>query len=306
MKTITFFFYTLALTIGVGTIALGQENPCPTISNPYFSTVATNNVSCTKKFTVHITNDVNFSNPKPVKVQIWAGSFLVAEQCFIASTVSGGADYVVGPFNVSCSTILRPEITRYTSSTGLCQGGICGAVLVLPVSFKSFSATRKNSNVELSWETGSEQNNTGFAVERNSNGNWQQIAFVASKALGGTSDVSLSYVYSDVNITKSVTQYRLRQVDFEGKSKFSEIRAVKGEGQKDGIIIYPNPSLKGEVNVVFGEGNYNVELFGLSGQMFNSWKANNSLQINNLNAGVYVLKTVNSTGQQEVKKIIVQ
>jgi hypothetical protein len=55
----------------------------------------------------------------------------------------------------------------------------------------------------------------------------------------------------DNNSANAVTQYRLRAVDFDGSSKFSEIRSVRGEGQANRIILYPNPSTDGKVKVVF-------------------------------------------------------
>src|SRR5258706_1153035 len=74
-----------------------------------------------------------------------------------------------------------------------------GSCILLPVKFKSFTASRKNSTVLLKWETASEQNSNGFAVERNNNGTWQQVAFVSSQAINGTSNSVLSYKYDDAN-----------------------------------------------------------------------------------------------------------
>ena len=88
-----------------------------------------------------------------------------------------------------------------------------------------------------------EQNSSGFAVERNINGTWQEIAFVPSQAPGGTSSDLLSYQYIDANNTKGISQYRIRQIDFDNKSKFTEIRTIRGEAQIGKIIVYPNPTL---------------------------------------------------------------
>jgi hypothetical protein len=182
--------------------------------------------------------------------------------------------------------------------------------LPLPVDFKSFTATRNHSNVLLKWETSSEQNSSGFAVERNTNGTWQEMAFVASQAPGGNSSDLLSYQYMDVNNTKGITQYRIRQVDFDSRSKFSDIRTVRGEGQIGKIIVYPNPTMDGKVYVSFEDASVmrEVSLMDMSGRVVKQWKAvtNNNITIENLTPGMYTLRvSVPETGEQIVEKIVV-
>jgi len=182
----------------------------------------------------------------------------------------------------------------------------------LPVTFKSFTATRSSrTNVTLKWETANEINNRGFALLRNlGHENWEQIAFVNSQAADGNSDASLAYMYQDYNMNNGITQYRIKQVDYDGRSKFSEIRAVWGNGQKAETVVYPVPSVDGRVNVVFSDVNAtrDVTLLDASGRLLRQWKAvtNNTIQIDNLRAGIYSLRIQErETGLVEVEKIIV-
>ena len=181
----------------------------------------------------------------------------------------------------------------------------------LPIKLRSFDANRNKSNVDLKWETEIEDNNNGFYVERKlSNGGWQHIAFVASKAANGNSNSALTYDFTDFNNTKGISQYRLRQVDIDGKQSYSLIRSVRGEGQKSNTIIYPNPSGDGKVNIVFESANSirDVSLMDVSGKTLKQWKGvtNNNIQIDNLNAGFYTVRIVNvETGEQVVEKFIV-
>lgn len=181
----------------------------------------------------------------------------------------------------------------------------------LPVDFKSFTAARTSrSNVLLKWETFSEQNSNGFAVERNTGNDWQQVAFVPTQAQGGNSNAVLAYQFNDQNTVKGITQYRIRQVDLDARSKLSEIRAVRGEGQTGRIILYPNPSATGIVNVVFEDGNVtrDVSLMDMTGRMIRQIKGitNNNIQIDNLMPGVYSLRVVvRETGDQSVEKLVV-
>lgn len=181
----------------------------------------------------------------------------------------------------------------------------------LPVSLISFTATRNSSLVNLKWTTASEQNNKGFNIERMlGNGTWETIAFVSSQAPGGNSSSDLTYAYTDPNNFKGVSQYRLRQEDLDGRIKLSEIRAVRGEDQKDKVIVFPNPS-DGKVSVLFGDNSNivrDVTLFDMSGRTVKLWKGItvNNIQIENLVPGMYSLRIfVPATGDQTVEKIIV-
>ena len=220
--------------------------------------------------------------------------------------------YYVGPnnnHNLSGHNSQFRFFVAYQSSSGLV---ICGEQFPLPVSLKSFTATRNKSLVALKWTTASESNNLGFEIQRLiGSGSWQTVSFVYTQALGGNSGSELAYSYSDVNSTKGVTQYRLRQVDIDQKSKYSEIRAVRGDGQSGKTIVFPNPGIAGgRVNVVFedAEGTRDVSLIDLSGRLVRQWKniTNNNLQIENLTPGFYNLKViVRETGEQTIEKIVV-
>jgi Secretion system C-terminal sorting domain len=182
--------------------------------------------------------------------------------------------------------------------------------ITLPVEFKSFTAVRNRSNVLLTWETSMEKNNSGFAVERNINGVWQQIAWVPSQALGGNSDVALVYTLTDLNNVKGVSQYRIRQVDFDAKSKYSEVRSVRGDGQLGQTIVYPNPTNNGKVNIIFEEGSLkrDISVYDMSGREIQQMKAvtTNNITIENLNPGMYMVRIIAvETGEQVVEKVVV-
>ena len=180
----------------------------------------------------------------------------------------------------------------------------------LPVTFSSFTATRASSNVLVKWETASEKNSAGFAVERNVMGTWEQVGFVNSQAIAGTSDTRLVYSFVDINNLKGITQYRIRQVDMDAKSSYSEIRSVRGNGVSLSTVVYPNPTNDGKVNITFSEGNAvrNVSIMDMSGRIIKQINGitNNNITVENLNPGVYTVRvTVPETGEQGVQKIIV-
>jgi len=242
------------------------------------------------------------------------GTELATKDCMpFLKDSAAGPHHVSGTQIISCNGLLRVEIRIYASTA--CGGTYCSVFrevsqIALPVKFNSFTAARNHSNVVLKWETAFEQNNKGFAIERNIRGVWEQVSFVASQSADGNSNNALAYLFVDLNDVKGITQYRIRQVDFDAKSSFSEIRAVRGEGQTGKTVVFPNPSLDGRVSVVFEDATVtrDVSLSDMSGRILKQWKgvSNNNIQIDNLIPGMYSLKiVVPETGVQSVEKIIV-
>ncbi|HEX7906180.1 MAG TPA: T9SS type A sorting domain-containing protein [Chitinophagaceae bacterium] len=180
---------------------------------------------------------------------------------------------------------------------------------ILPVNFKNFTAARNQTAVLLKWETATEENSAGFALERNVRGNWEEIAYVPSQALNGNSSSVLSYQYTDLNDAKGISQYRVRQVDLNGKVSYSAIRAIRGQGQLGNTVVFPNPTNNGKVSVVFEDASTvrDVTLVDMSGRVIKQWRnAINNIQIDNLTPGMYSLRImVPETGEQSVEKIVV-
>ena len=203
---------------------------------------------------------------------------------------------------------LEAVVTGATATTNLFINGTCSP---LPVSLKSFTARRNHSTVDVRWITATEVNSSGFELQRQTGiGDWETIAFVPSQAIGGNSTSELMYSYSDLNSTKAVCNYRLRQVDFDRNFKYSEIRSVRGEDAIGKIIVYPNPSFDGRVNVVFDDANAvrDISLIDMNGRAIKQWTgvSNNNIQIENLVPGFYSLRIiVRETGAQMVEKFVV-
>jgi hypothetical protein len=226
---------------------------------------------------------------------------------------TAGPHTVSGSFITTCVGTFRMELRIWTNNN--CGGTYCNEFreitrIPLPVTFKSFIANRNRSQVLLRWETSAEYNNSGFAVERNINGNWEQVGWVPTQAPNGRSAADLTYTYTDLNNLKGVSQYRIRQVDIDAKSKYSEIRSVRGEGQLGKTIVYPNPSQNGKINVVFEDAavTRDVTLSDMSGRIVQQWKGvtNNNITVENLNPGMYFIRIVAiETGEQTVEKIVV-
>ena len=183
----------------------------------------------------------------------------------------------------------------------------------LPVKFASFTAQQVNGKVALNWSTASEQNNKHFEVQRKiSNGGYQTIATIPSKASYGNSGVVLNYSLDDIeNLSgKGQVYYRIRQVDLDGRSGYSEIRSIRNNAKKFNITLYPNPSSDlVRVTIPEGAGLVDVSVSDMSGKEIIRWNATSqkNLQITNLKPGMYTVRVnIRETGDMLVDKLLIQ
>ncbi len=90
----------------------------------------------------------------------------------------------------------------------------------VPVELTSFTVTSMKDEVKLNWNTATEINNQGFDVERmNAEGSFEQIGYVAGF---GTTTEPKAYEYIDSKLATGNYTYRLKQIDFDGTSTYSD------------------------------------------------------------------------------------
>jgi hypothetical protein len=112
---------------------------------------------------------------------------------------------------------------------------------IIPVELVSFSANQANGAVNLTWQTATELNNSGFEVERRTDGTlFSKLAFIPGK--GTTTNVS-SYSFIDDNVASGNYTYRLKQIDYDGTVNYSKEVSVN-VSTPDVFELsqnYPNP-----------------------------------------------------------------
>ena len=111
----------------------------------------------------------------------------------------------------------------------------------LPVELveNSFKGQVVDNKVILTWSTASEINNKGFEVEKFVNNKWESVGFVNG---AGNSNVTKHYRFEDV-LTSNKLQYRLKQIDNDGKYSYSEVIEVNANIKLSYDLKqnYPNP-----------------------------------------------------------------
>ncbi len=108
---------------------------------------------------------------------------------------------------------------------------------VLPVELIAFSAKIVREDVLLSWTTASEKNNDYFEVERSADG--RTFKYLETIKGAGTTTLARHYQTNDHNPINGINYYRLKQVDFDGTTTYSDIVTVEIKSEK--IELFPNP-----------------------------------------------------------------
>ena len=90
------------------------------------------------------------------------------------------------------------------------------SVSALPITLDYFTASTKNSTIELKWRTQSETNNDYFSVYKSQHGleYWQLVANVQG---AGNSSIPNDYNYIDPYPVNGLNYYVLMQTDYDGR-----------------------------------------------------------------------------------------
>ena len=167
----------------------------------------------------------------------------------------------------------------------------------------SFSGSVQGAVADLTWVMENETNSKWFVVERaGTEGGFDSLAVV----MGINNGNMTTYSFSDPSMLPGTNSYRLREVDESGAQRFSKVimlQNVQVAVAKMGI--YPNPavaSINYTVNSVAAEPVL-VQVYSITGvAMLNAQQevqAGGNIQsvaINNLKAGNYILKVSSQTG----------
>jgi hypothetical protein len=137
-----------------------------------------------------------------------------------------------------------------------------GSCLSLPVTWYSFNATQNGKSIDLAWVTTNEENNVRFVIERSKEGrSWQELGqlWVTMPTETGS-----DYSFKDENPLARHNYYRIRQVDNDEHSSYSEVRHI--DFQDKGSLVWPNPATT--VITVFSLVPDEVKINDLTGKNF--------------------------------------
>lgn len=143
---------------------------------------------------------------------------------------------------------------------------------VVPVEMVSFSATVSANTVNLAWQTATEANNLGFAIERKTDADWVTVGFVDGR---GTTMETNDYTYADdlagQNINGTIS-YRLKQTDYDGNFSYSKEIEVDFNSAPTEYVLnqnYPNP-FNPSTKITYGipfDSNVKIQVFRITGEL---------------------------------------
>ena len=182
----------------------------------------------------------------------------------------------------------------------------------VPVELVSFTASVNDNDVTLNWETATEINNSGFQVEKKSDGDYEAIGFVPGF---GTTTEPRSYSFTDAGVQSGYYTYRLKQIDLDGTFEYSD--EIQVEVTIPDVFAleqnYPNP-FNPSTRIDFSlavDSKVSLKVFDVLGQevatLINSDLVAGSHNVEfsaaNINSGVYfyILQTGNYV---ETKKMV--
>ncbi|MDG1046425.1 MAG: T9SS type A sorting domain-containing protein, partial [Bacteroidia bacterium] len=183
----------------------------------------------------------------------------------------------------------------------------------LPVDLVYFDVHASNNHSSsLHWATASEINNSHFEIERSYDG--KTFESVGEVTGNGNSQHQIVYSYLDEGIRLMVNTvfYRLKQVDFDGTSEYSDIRVVRFDELGNGIHLsaYPNP-MTNELSLIVSlskEEAYQIGVTNLQGSKVHHenhifTNGIHKLNTSEWNSGMYILQVASDQGTKHVKVI---
>ncbi|MBT8379877.1 MAG: T9SS type A sorting domain-containing protein [Ignavibacteria bacterium] len=188
----------------------------------------------------------------------------------------------------------------------------------IPVELTSFTASVGGQGVTLDWETATETNNSGFAIERKSvTSDFVQIGFVAGF---GTTTEPKAYTFTDNSLTPGTYSYRLKQIDYDGTYEYSDVVEVDVLAPDVYTLAqnYPNP-FNPSTKIAFSlavDSKVSLKIFDVLGQEvatlvnqdLTAGVYNYDFNATGINSGVYFYKIeavgVNGNEFVDIKKMM--
>lgn len=226
----------------------------------------------------------------------------------VINSSEGGAPGQYTTYSVSTYNPATGDVNQYPANSLTYTNPLIlsASGAPLPVSLTRFDARcLPDKSTDLTWTTAQETNSSYFEVEKSVDGaNWTTLTKLAS---AGNSNAPKSYQLIDPQ--GGTAQYRLKQVDRDGKTTYSVVVKTTCEGRNVYVTLYPVPA-RDVVNLVIGSDKNiktALQVYDAKGKLVVTVAAaitqgvnNFKIPVQNLAAGEYFIKGTN--GELEISK----
>jgi hypothetical protein len=186
-------------------------------------------------------------------------------------------------------------------------GGIGTSGAMLPVSWLNCRvAERGEDQIQISWSTAMEENNSRFVIEFSENAlDWQEVSTIKTKAENGNSNGILNYTgvhYPPMNAEHCM--YRIKQIDFDGQFDYSKVMLLE-RVLKEKVVIgtLGNSRINLKIDSDFGN-NSQVQIFNTSGALVVSEMVEEEKNFTLPEPGVYIIVVTNGSNIERIKHLV--
>jgi|GEM_PF-2644759 len=168
-------------------------------------------------------------------------------------------------------------------------------IVSLPVDLISFDGKLKSDLVSLDWSTASEQNNLHFDIYKSLNGS--DFHPIGREEGGGNSQTIIAYNFIDSDV-KALQYYKLKQVDFDGSFKYSDVIAVRSAESNFDYVIQTSEEV-----ILNTEHIARVVVINQQGQILMDKEISSEtiLQKSDYKPGIYIISVYHQYGVQTLK-----
>lgn len=149
----------------------------------------------------------------------------------------------------------------------------------MPITYsKHLEATQKGKSTNLTWSVATQINNDKYIIEHSKD--VKAFSPIGDIDGDGTSSSERHYSYNHSHPSNGVNYYRIKQIDFDGTSSYSNVASAVYDGDSRDIAIYPNPATD-EVTVSVIE-DMEVSVMDMMGQVLKKVSINKDQNTVNL------------------------
>lgn len=183
-------------------------------------------------------------------------------------------------------------------------GGDQGAI-ILPVTFMGISAAKENSGTSIKWDVADEIDVQRYDVERSYDGiNFSRVGSVSANK-------KPAYNYVDATPSAGTVYYRVKNVDIDGRFKYSSIARLSGKSSSIVLKAFPLPA-RDQLTVQHDKMNGGMLTLATADgrtvrqQVISSGTIQTQVALNGLTAGLYILRVDDGNGNVESMKVVKQ
>jgi uncharacterized repeat protein (TIGR01451 family) len=170
---------------------------------------------------------------------------------------------------------------------------------VIPLKLISFSAVPQNGNTtSLYWNTANEINTKHFVIERSNDG----LRFSAVTNIFAKGKANNNYTASVADAITGMIFYRLKIIDTDGSFVYSPVVKIDKRKNTPGIHVLSNP-VKDFIFISTADRSLNntlVNIINMQGAVVKKFilkEGSQTVEVKNLPAGIYYLKTINGSSR---------